>query len=82
MSTPICNNNSNTLLLFNQGWHFHSLLHFSFFHFTKNILIRAVKKSEQKSDPKTAPEQPESSAAEKLTRTLHISPTLQKLLEE
>ena len=36
MSTPICNNNSNTLLLFNQGWHFHSLLHFSFFHFTKN----------------------------------------------
>ena len=36
MSTPICNNNPNTLLLFNQGWHFHSLLHFSFFHFTKN----------------------------------------------
>ena len=36
MSTPICNNNSNTPLLFNQGWHFHSLLHFSFFHFTKN----------------------------------------------
>ena len=36
MSTPICNNNSNILLLFNQGWHFHSLLHFSFFHFTKN----------------------------------------------
>ena len=36
MSTPICNNNSNTLFLFNQGWHFHSLLHFSFFHFTKN----------------------------------------------
>ena len=29
MSTPICNNNSNIILLFNQGWHFHSLLHFT-----------------------------------------------------
>ncbi len=62
-------------LLENAGYNVQLLEFIDMEHTAKNILIRAVKKSE---NPLSAPQKP--AAAEKLITALNISPTLQKLL--
>lgn len=64
-------------LLENAGYNVQLLEFIDMEHTAKNILIRAVKKSE---NPLSAPQKPAS--AEKLITALNISPTLQKLLRE
>lgn len=64
-------------LLENAGYNVQLLEFIDMEHTAKNILIRAVKKSE---NPLSAPQKP--AAAEKLITALNISPTLQKLLRE
>lgn len=64
-------------LLENAGYNVQLLEFIDIEHTPKNILIRAVKKSEK---PLVAPQK--TSAAEKLIAALNISPTLQKVLEE
>ncbi len=62
-------------LLENAGYNVQLLEFIDMEHTAKNILIRAVKKSE---NPLSAPQKP--AAPEKLITALNISPTLQKLL--
>lgn len=64
-------------LLENAGYNVQLLEFIDMEHTPKNILIRAVKKSEK---PLVAPQK--TSAAEKLMTALNISPTLQKVIKE